>query len=70
AGYGVMHAIHPAQGYWILLTTLFVCQQSYGDTIARMGQRIAGTALGVVAGWALLQLFPQPLVQSVLAVAA
>jgi YccS/YhfK family integral membrane protein len=70
AGYGVMQAIHPAQGYWILLTTLFVCQQSYGDTIARMGQRIAGTALGVVAGWALLQLFPQPLVQSVIAVAA
>jgi len=70
AGYGVMQVIHPAQGYWILLTTLFVCQQSYGDTIARMGQRIAGTALGVVAGWALLQLFPQPLVQSVIAVAA
>ncbi|CAA2108155.1 YccS family putative transporter [Variovorax paradoxus] len=70
AGYGVMQAIHPAQGYWILLTTLFVCQQTYGDTIARMGQRIAGTALGVVAGWALLQLFPQPLVQSVIAVVA
>jgi YccS/YhfK family integral membrane protein len=69
-GYGVMQVIHPAQGYWILLTTLFVCQQSYGDTIARMGQRISGTALGVVAGWALLQLFPQPLVQSVIAVAA
>jgi YccS/YhfK family integral membrane protein len=69
-GYGVMQVIHPAQGYWILLTTLFVCQQSYGDTIARMGQRITGTALGVVAGWALLQLFPQPLVQSVIAVAA
>jgi len=67
AGYGVMQLIHPAQGYWILLTTLFVCQQTYGDTISRMGQRIAGTALGVVAGWALLQLFPQPLVQSVLA---
>ena len=70
AGYAVMQVIHPAQGYWILLTTLFVCQQSYGDTIARMGQRITGTALGVVAGWALLQLFPQPLVQSVIAVAA
>lgn len=69
-GYGVMHLIHPAQGYWILLTTLFVCQQTYGDTISRMGQRIAGTALGVVAGWALLQLFPQPLVQSVIAVVA
>jgi len=69
-GYGVMHVIHPAQGYWILLTTLFVCQQTFGDTVSRMGQRIAGTALGVVAGWALLQLFPQPLVQSVIAVVA
>ncbi|WP_042578867.1 YccS family putative transporter [Variovorax paradoxus] len=70
AGYGVMQLIHPAQGYWILLTTLFVCQQTFGDTVSRMGQRIAGTALGVVAGWALLQLFPQPLVQSVIAVVA
>jgi YccS/YhfK family integral membrane protein len=70
AGYGVMRAIHPAQGYWIMLTTLFVCQQTYGETVSRMGQRIAGTALGVVVGWALLQLFPQPLVQSSLAVLA
>ena len=70
AGYVVMRVIHPAQGYWILLTTLFVCQQTYGGTIARMGQRIAGTALGVVAGWALLQLFPLPWLQSLLAVAA
>ena len=69
-GYGVMRAIHPAQGYWILLTTLFVCQQSYGDTVARMGQRIAGTVIGVVVGWALLDLFPQPLLQSMIAVAA
>jgi YccS/YhfK family integral membrane protein len=69
-GYAVMRSIHAKQGYWILLTTLFVCQQGYGDTIARMGQRIAGTAVGVVAGWALIELFPQPLVQSALAVAA
>jgi len=70
AGYAVMRTVDPAQGYWILLTTLFVCQQSYGDTVARMVQRIAGTALGVMAGWALLQLFPQPPVQSAIAVAA
>ncbi|MES2532874.1 MAG: YccS family putative transporter [Pseudomonadota bacterium] len=69
-GYVLMWLVHPAQGYWILLTTLFVCQQNYGDTISRMGQRVAGTALGVVLGWALLQLFPQPLVQSLLAVVA
>jgi YccS/YhfK family integral membrane protein len=70
AGYGVMLLIHPARGYWILLTTLFVCQQTYGETVSRMGQRVAGTVLGVVAGWALLQLFPHPLLQSLLAVAA
>ncbi|HET7836833.1 MAG TPA: YccS family putative transporter [Variovorax sp.] len=70
AGYGVMWLIHPAQGYWILLTTLFVCQQTWGDTMSRMGQRMAGTAVGVVVGWALLDLFPQHLVQALLAVAA
>jgi YccS/YhfK family integral membrane protein len=70
AGYGVMLLIHPVRGYWILLTTLFVCQQAWGDTVSRVGQRIAGTAIGVVAGWALLVLFPQPWTQSLLAVAA
>ncbi|MBT2336739.1 TIGR01666 family membrane protein [Variovorax paradoxus] len=70
AGYGVMLLIHPVRGYWILLTTLFVCQQAWGDTVSRVGQRIAGTAIGVVAGWALLVLFPQPWAQSLLAVAA
>ena len=70
AGWGVMRWVHPAQGYWILLTTLFVCQPTWGDTVSRMGQRMAGTAAGVVAGWALLALFPQHWVQSLLAVAA
>jgi len=70
AGYGLMLLIHPAQGYWILLTTLFVCQQTYGETMSRMGQRVAGTALGVVLGWALLTLFPQPWLQSLVAVGA
>jgi YccS/YhfK family integral membrane protein len=70
AGYGVMLLIHPVRGYWILLTTLFVCQQAWGDTVSRMGQRMAGTTLGVVAGWALLALFPQPWVQSLVAVTA
>lgn len=70
AGYGLMRLIHPAQGYWILLTTLFVCQQTWGDTVSRMGQRMAGTAVGVVIGWALLDLFPQHLVEALLAVVA
>ncbi|WP_295529699.1 YccS family putative transporter [uncultured Pseudacidovorax sp.] len=70
AGYGVMHVVQLQEGYWIMLTTLFVCQPGYGETIARMGQRVVGTALGVVAGWALIDLFPQPLLQSVFAVVA
>ncbi|RYF63934.1 MAG: TIGR01666 family membrane protein, partial [Comamonadaceae bacterium] len=70
AGFGVMKLFRLPHGYWIMLTTLFVCQPSYGDTIARMGQRIVGTALGVVAGWALIELFPQSLLQSLFAVAA
>lgn len=58
AGYGVMLAIHPSHGYWILLTTLFVCQPSYGATRRRTVQRIVGTLAGLVAGWALLTLLP------------
>ncbi|MBD1597318.1 YccS family putative transporter [Pseudomonas typographi] len=69
-GYGVLHLIHPTQGYWIMLTTLFVCQPSYGATRRKLGQRIIGTAIGLTVGWALFDLFPSPLVQSIFAVAA
>lgn len=70
AGYGVLHAIHPTQGYWILLTTVFVCQSSYGATRTKLTQRIAGTLLGLTVGWALFDLFPGALAQSLIAVAA
>lgn len=70
AGYGVLHWIHPTQGYWILLTTVFVCQPNYGATRLRLVQRILGTVVGLVVGWALIDLFPSPLVQSLFAVAA
>ena len=70
AGYGVLHWIHPTQGYWILLTTVFVCQPNYGATRLRLVQRILGTVVGLVIGWALIDLFPSPLVQSLFAVAA
>jgi YccS/YhfK family integral membrane protein len=69
-GYGLLHWIHARQGYWILLTTVFVCQQSFGATRKRMAQRITGTLLGLVAGWALFRLFPSLLLQSMFAVAA
>ena len=57
-GYGVLHAVHPKNGYWILLSTLLICQPSYDATRRRMFQRIAGTMIGVVSGWAALQLLP------------
>ncbi|WP_236585467.1 YccS family putative transporter [Dyella sp. EPa41] len=58
AGYVVLHLVHPRHGYWILLTTLLVCQPSYGATQRRLGQRVAGTVVGLVLGWAALQLVP------------
>ncbi|MCG4455424.1 MULTISPECIES: YccS family putative transporter [unclassified Pseudomonas] len=70
AGYGVLHWMHPTQGYWILLTTVFVCQPNYGATRLKLVQRIAGTVLGLILGWALFDLFPSPLVQAFFAVAA
>lgn len=57
-GYAVLHAVHPKHGYWILLTTLLVCQPSYGATRLRLAQRVAGTVVGLVLGWATLQLVP------------
>ena len=70
AGYGLLHWIHPQQGYWIVLTTLFVCRPSYGATRTRLVQRISGTLVGLVLGWALISLFPDPLLQSLFAVVA
>lgn len=69
-GYAMVHLIHPSQGYWIILTTLFVCQPNYGATRRKLGQRIIGTAIGLIVAWALFDLFPNPLVQSSFAIAA
>ena len=58
AGYGTLLALHPRHGYWILMTTVFVCQPSYVATYRRLTERVAGTATGLVLGWAALQLLP------------
>lgn len=54
AGYIVMRIAHPQHGYWILLTTLFVCQPSYHATWRVLLQRVGGTVAGLIAGWAVL----------------
>lgn len=70
AGYAVMLSTGDRHGFWILLTIVFVCQPQYGATLTRLVQRVGGTALGLVIGWALLRLFPDVLVQSAFTVAA
>ncbi|KPQ25890.1 MAG: putative membrane protein [Halomonas sp. HL-48] len=70
AGYGLLHWLNPEQGFWILLTTLFVCRPNFATTRRFLSQRIMGTILGLVVGWASISLFPHPLVQSMIAVAA
>lgn len=57
AGYGLVHLTEAEQGYWIVMTTLFVCSPSYGATKNRMVQRIVGTLLGLVLGWMAFRLF-------------
>lgn len=70
AGYAIKSFIHPAFGFWILLTTLFVCLPNYASTRQRVWERLAGTMLGLVAAWALITLFPAPAIQRLIAVAA
>nr|WP_163501388.1 YccS family putative transporter [Halomonas socia] len=70
AGYGLLQWLDPQQGFWILLTTLFVCRPNFATTRRFLTQRIIGTVLGLVVGWASITLFPQPLVQSLIAVIA
>jgi uncharacterized membrane protein (TIGR01666 family) len=45
-------------GYWILLTSLFVCQISYFATKSRLKLRTLGTLLGVILGVPLLYFVP------------
>ena len=68
--FGIMQLLHPGQGYWILLTTIFVCRPNYGATRVRLVERIIGTILGLAVSWVLLELFPELWVQALIAIAA
>jgi len=70
AGLGVMHWLAPEQGYWILMTTVFVCRPHYGATRKRLVQRIIGTVLGLGLSWMLFQLAPLLWVQALFAIVA
>lgn len=47
-GYGLLQGFGFRQGFWILLTCLFVCQSSFSATRSRIFQRIGGTLLGLL----------------------
>ncbi|PSW05775.1 YccS family putative transporter [Photobacterium lipolyticum] len=69
-GYGIIQALDLERGYWILLTTLFVCQPNYSATRQKLVQRVLGTLGGLLAGIPLLYLFPGQEGQLVLMVVA
>ncbi|WP_018606234.1 YccS family putative transporter [Uliginosibacterium gangwonense] len=63
AGYGLLHAFSLPQGYWVILTTVFVCQPNFSTTWQRLGQRIGGTLLGLCAASLFISAFPHHLAQ-------
>lgn len=69
AGYGLLQWLDGGS-FWVMLTTLFVCRPNFASTRRFMTKRIIGTVLGLIAGWASITLFPQPMVQSLIAVMA
>ncbi|EOS96581.1 hypothetical protein ETR_02009 [Erwinia tracheiphila PSU-1] len=57
-GYSIIKLTSLQHGYWILLTSLFVCQPNYNATKRRLALRIAGTVSGIIVGLPLLWLVP------------
>jgi len=58
AGYGIIQGFEIEHGYWILLTTLFVCQPNYSATKQKLSARVLGTLAGLLLGVPLLTFFP------------
>lgn len=69
-GYGISLLPFAKNGYWILLTSLFVCQISYFATKSRLKMRTLGTILGVLLGIPLLYFVPSIEGQLVLTIIA
>lgn len=58
SGYIILQSFDLELGYWILLTTLFVCQPNFAATRQRITLRVIGTLSGLLIGGVLLSLFP------------
>ena len=57
-GYAIIQITGMNHGYWILLTSLFVCQPNYNATRHRLALRIIGTLVGVAIGIPILWFVP------------
>lgn len=57
-GYAFIQITGLERGYWILLTSLFVCQPNYNATRRRLALRIIGTLAGIAIGLPVLWLVP------------
>lgn len=57
-GYVIIQLFDLERGYWILLTSLFVCQPNYNATKRRLALRIIGTIIGILVGLPLLNFIP------------
>ncbi|WP_347115786.1 YccS family putative transporter [Leclercia sp. S52] len=57
-GYAFIQITGLNHGYWILLTSLFVCQPNYNATRHRLALRIIGTLVGVAIGLPILYFVP------------
>jgi len=62
-GYLLLQLLDLPQGYWVMLTTVFVCQPNFSSTWARLGQRISGTVAGLLFTTLFISAFPHPLAQ-------
>ncbi|WP_238406763.1 YccS family putative transporter, partial [Atlantibacter hermannii] len=57
-GYAFIQVTGLQHGYWILLTSLFVCQPNYNATRHRLALRVIGTLIGVAIGIPVLWFVP------------
>jgi uncharacterized membrane protein (TIGR01666 family) len=57
-GYAFIQISGLSHGYWILLTSLFVCQPNYSATRRRLALRVVGTLAGVALGMPILYFIP------------
>ena len=52
--YSIQQGLDLTQGFWLLLTVLFVCQPSFSETRKRFVQRTIGTLAGIAIAYPLI----------------